>query len=129
MKIILEGSALYSGEVELDPYSLSWRERRRLKELTDLAGIDVMNALLKRDDDLYFALYVIRLERDKAVDVDLLMDEEGTRLTIDFSVEGDEQKDPKEQPPNGGDDSSVDSERNDSSGPASRNTSDETTAR
>jgi hypothetical protein len=89
LKVIIENCPPYTGEYELDPYSLTLRERRRMKEVTGLAGIRVMEALLIEDPDVYLGLAIVAIERTNPfkINPDDLLDAPGIKLRIDFTAE------------------------------------------
>jgi hypothetical protein len=88
MKITVpESMKPYDGEYELDAFSLTLREKRRMKEVSGLAGIEVTNALLLGDQDaaLGFAVAAIERKHGRRADVNLLLDAEGGTIILDFS--------------------------------------------
>ena len=88
MKITIpESMRPYDGEYELEAFSLTLREKRRMKEVSGLAGIEVTNALLLGDQDAALGFGVVAIERKfgRAADVNLLLDAEGGTIILDFS--------------------------------------------
>ena len=87
MKITIERIPPYDGDYELDAFSLTLREKRRMKQVTGLAGIEVTNALLKGDEDAHIGFAIVALERKygREQDVNLILDAEGGSIVLDFS--------------------------------------------
>lgn len=87
MKITIERIPPYDGVYELDAFSLTLREKRRMKQVTGLAGIEVTNALLKGDEDASIGFAIVALERKhgREQDVNLILDAEGGSIILDFS--------------------------------------------
>lgn len=93
MKITIDRIPPYDGEYELDPYSLTLREKRRMKEVSGLAGLEVTEALLKGDPDATIGFAIAALERKygRRQDENLLLDAEGGEIRLDFTPsEGDD---------------------------------------
>lgn len=96
MKVTIENAKPYDGEYDLDSFTLSLREKRRMKEVSGLAGLELVEGLMKGDEDAALAYAVVAIERSsgRRVDVNLLLDAQGARIRLDFTPNDDEDADP-----------------------------------
>ncbi len=82
MKLIIDGDTYEAPERQ------TYRERRLIKQVTGLAGLEWVQAVERMDDDVALGLAAVALQRaGRFPGVEAMLDREIDTITLDFSDE------------------------------------------